>query len=53
MCVCVDFTVDSYFQIRVGGVVACAELIVSINSNNLPLLHTDDAAGIINRPETE
>ena len=34
MCVCVDFTVDSYFQIRLGGVVACAELIVSINSNN-------------------
>ena len=31
---CVDFTVDSYFQIRLGGVVACAELIVSINSNN-------------------
>ena len=34
VCVCVDFTVDSYFQIRLGGVVACAELIVSINSNN-------------------
>ena len=31
---CVDFTVDSYFQIRLGGVVACAELIVSINSSN-------------------
>ena len=47
-----SFAADSNFQIRLGGVVACAELIVSIPSNNEDCF-TDIAAGIVNSSETE